>query len=253
LNWTDNATNETGFQIYRSANGGAYNLRGTVGANVVTYTDTVSVGNTYAYQVRAYNVAGNSAFAGPASVTIVGIPAAPTGLTATQVPQTFMVSLAWTDNANNETGFQIYRSANGGAYTLRGTVGANVVTFTDAVSGGNTYAYQVRSYNVAGNSAFAGPASVTIVNLPAAPTGLAAVKSTATTVTVTWTDNATNETGYQVYRSANGGAYNLRATLGANAVSYIDQVSAGNTYSYQVRAYNISGYSAFAGPVAVAV
>ena len=39
-------------------------------------------------------------------------PAAPSGLTAT-TPQANMVHLAWTDNANNESGFELQRSTTG--------------------------------------------------------------------------------------------------------------------------------------------
>jgi FtsP/CotA-like multicopper oxidase with cupredoxin domain/fibronectin type 3 domain-containing protein len=250
VNWVDNATNETGYEVYRSLNGGTFSLVTTTTANTTSYNSAVIGGNTYAFQVRAINLSGASAYAGPLSILVKTPPAAPTGLTAAQNSATTVV-LNWTDNATNETGFQLYRSVNGGAFNLRATLGANVVTYLDAVSAGNTYSYQLRAYNVAGNSAFAGPVSVTIVTVPAAPSGLTATKLTATTLSLNWTDNSTNEAGFQVYRSVNGSAYSLRATVGVNITTYTDTVTAGSTYSYQVRAYNISGFSAFAGPVAL--
>ena len=53
-----------------------------------------------------------------------------------------------------------------------------------------------------------------------------------------WTDNATNETGYRVYRNAQ-----LIATLGANATSYTDNPPGSGPYSYGVQAFNDVGTS----------
>ena len=79
--------------------------------------------------------------------------------------------------------------------------------------------------------------------LLSAPTGLAATLQAGPQVGLTWTDNATNETGFVVQRSDNGGAFATIATPAANAgtgtVTYIDAtVLAGNTYVYQVYAVN---------------
>jgi hypothetical protein len=54
LSWSDRSNNETGFEIWRSANGGAFSLLTTTLANVTTYTDNSAVTNTrYFYKVRA--------------------------------------------------------------------------------------------------------------------------------------------------------------------------------------------------------
>src|SRR5204863_5765028 len=52
-------------------------------------------------------------------------PAAPTGLTATALTPSG-IDLAWTDNANNETGFTVESRSPTGTYQEIGTVGANV-------------------------------------------------------------------------------------------------------------------------------
>jgi PKD repeat protein len=55
LNWVDNSNNETGFYVER-APGGTTNFArvGTVGANVKTYTESLSRGQ-YVYRVQAFN------------------------------------------------------------------------------------------------------------------------------------------------------------------------------------------------------
>jgi subtilisin family serine protease len=65
LNWTDNATNETGFKIERCTGATCTNFAqiGTAGANAVTFTSTGLTRNTtYRFRVRATNAAGDSAY-----------------------------------------------------------------------------------------------------------------------------------------------------------------------------------------------
>jgi hypothetical protein len=89
-------------------------------------------------------------------------PAAPTNLAATVVSPT-EVRLAWTDNATNEAGFEIFRATgNSSSDSVIGTVGANIVTYLDpTVSPGLPYQYRVRAVNVGGASVFSNLANVT--------------------------------------------------------------------------------------------
>ena len=61
---------------------------------------------------------------------------------------------------------------------------------------------------------------------PAAPTNLTATLQAGPQVSLTWTDNATNETGFVVERSTNGGAFTQIATAPARNntgnVTYVD-------------------------------
>ena len=80
-------------------------------------------------------------------------PAAPTGLEATFVSAS-RVDLNWTDNANNEAGFRIQRSTNGGfTFAEIGTVPGNATAFSDTdVTADSEYVYRVYAFNDAGNS-----------------------------------------------------------------------------------------------------
>lgn len=79
----------------------------------------------------------------------------------------------------------------------------------------------------------------------ATPTNLiATANSTTMQTSLTWTDNATNETTYTVERALGSGSYAIVATLAANVTSYTDTgLVAGNTYSYRIRANAASNYS----------
>ncbi|QQS51525.1 MAG: starch-binding protein [Bacteroidota bacterium] len=74
----------------------------------------------------------------------------------------------------------------------------------------------------------------------AAPTNLSATVS-ASNVSLTWVDNATNETGYQLERSlSETSGYSLIQTLPANSVSFSDNGLVDGKYYYRVRATGAS-------------
>jgi hypothetical protein len=73
-------------------------------------------------------------------------------------------------------------------------------------------------------------------------------EATAAQLTLTWTDNSTNESGFKIERKAEvSSIYAQVATVGLNVTSYTDSsLTTGTTYCYRVRAYNTasdSGYS----------
>ena len=86
----------------------------------------------------------------------------------------------------------------------------------------------------------------------AAPSFLSASASSQTRIDLSWRDNATKESGFELHRSTTGefGAYSLLATTFANVRVYGDEgLSAGTGYCYRVRALVRTGksvnYSAF--------
>ncbi len=84
--------------------------------------------------MSASNSAGSSGYSNTACATIAQaptVPATPTGLTATA--QTAAVSLAWMDNATNETAYAVDRAlGTSGSFTRLGSLAANSVKYTDS-------------------------------------------------------------------------------------------------------------------------
>ncbi len=86
---------------------------------------------------------------------------------------------------------------------------------------------------------------------PAAPSSLIATTAPSPNnyrqINLSWTDNASNETGFRIERKKGaGGTYAEIATTGANVVTYSDSTcGSGTTYYYRVRAYNGSGNSGY--------
>ncbi len=86
-------------------------------------------------------------------------PAAPTNLVATAVSAS-QINLRWTDNASNETGFEIERSLDAASFARIATVGANVTTYQNTgLAKNRRYYYRVRAYNAAGASPYSNVAN----------------------------------------------------------------------------------------------
>lgn len=83
LAWTDNAADEDGFLVERRpAPAGAFQPLATLGPNVVGYLDTTAApGVGYCYRVRAFNVAGLSAYTNEACGTASGVTPVPLAVT----------------------------------------------------------------------------------------------------------------------------------------------------------------------------
>jgi hypothetical protein len=203
LYWTDNSTNESGFLIERSTNDVTYAGVTSVAANTTIYGDNgLSAGSTYFYRVSAFNAGGTSATTkSPAAATFPNPPATPsfTSITGT----TNSITLNW-NNVANETGYGLYRSETlAGTYTGITTLGANVTTFVNTgLSSGTTFFYKIDAFNSGGTSALSGATSFVTLSAgttPSAPTGFTATSAGANSVTLQWTDTATNEDGFLIY------------------------------------------------------
>ncbi len=178
------------------------------------------------------------------------IPAAPAILAATTLDYA-RINLSWTDKSNNETGFEIYRSLSAsGTYTIVGTTGVNATAFTDtALLPSTSYYYKIKSINQYGGSALSTLKSAVTAALPAAPavaTNFKATVKSSSAITVSWNDNAANETGYNLYKSQSDTLhFKLIATLPINSVSYFDSgLFAHLTYFYKVAVLGVGGTSA---------
>jgi type II secretory pathway component PulM len=254
---------------------GAYTWTVTVGAlpaglslstaGVISGTPTIAGTSSFTVQVADANGVTASA---NLSITVVAGPA----ITPTALP-TGEVTIPYSQTLTAIGGV--------GAYTWTVTVGtlpaglslstAGVISGTPTIAGTSSFTVRVADAN--GGIATAN-LSITVTPLtpPTAPSNLAlvsAINTTATTanVTISWLDNATTESGFQIQRApvVGGvvGVFTFLATVGPAAgsgttVTYTNSgVSSPGTYAYHVRAYRTSGgtnlYSPYTASLIVTV
>ncbi|WP_298734807.1 fibronectin type III domain-containing protein [uncultured Chitinophaga sp.] len=198
----------------------------------------------------------NSAFRD--NLSLGAAPSAPSGISASVVSHT-KLKVSWNNSVTNETGFEVYRStSSGGTYTIVGRTAANVTSFTDtALNPNTTYYYRLKTINNNGSSGFTSTASARTAVLPAippAPTLLVATAVSGNRIDLTWKDNSTTETGFEIYRSANDASnFVLIATTPPNAgaqAAYADSgLFANSLFYYRVRAKNDGGNSSYTNTV----
>ena len=252
LNWLDNTEADlAGYNVYRaSAFDGTYVKLNSSVLTSSSYVDMSAPGAaTSYYRVTAIDGNGNESV--PATMNTYrpadgNVPASPSSLTSTASTGT-SITLSWTDNADNETGFIIEIQNADGTFSQAGTTNANVTTLTvTGLQGGTTYVFRVRATNAAGPSGFSNNLSAnTTQSAPIAASNLVASALTANAVRLTWNDNATNEVGYRIERRVGtSGAWQVLDTVGTNVTLYVDQsAAASTTYNYQVFATNSAGDS----------
>jgi subtilisin family serine protease len=173
--------------------------------------------------------------------SLVSVPAAPTGLTATA--GSARVSLAWNASPGAAT-YRMLRSTTSGGNYVEVAYGLTSTSFVDTgLTNGTTYFYVVRAVNTAGSSGNSAEASARpVATVPAPPTGLTATPGNAR-VTLTW--NASDgATSYSVLRSTRSGSGFTTIASGLTRRHFVDTgLTNGKTYFYVVRAGNSAGTS----------
>jgi subtilisin family serine protease len=190
---------------------------------------------------------------------------------------TFKATLAWSDypsttfaakNLVNDLDL-IVRSPDGAA-TYLGNVFAGGWSQTGGASdrtnnvenvyiegaAAGTWTVEVRGYNVpigpqpfslVVNGTFAVPAA------PAAPANLIAAAASSSRIDLTWSDNSTDETGFEIEGCQGDLCSNFAkiAQVGPGVTAYANSgLAAGTTYQYRVRAINNGGASAYSNVAA---
>lgn len=189
----------------------------------------------------------------PMAVMAAGLPpsapATPTNLIAT-VQGNPQISLAWTDNASNETGYWVQRAVGAGAFSTLATLPANSPSYIDnTVVLGTTYSYQIMAFNASGQSLPSNTLTVTMGS-PAAPALLTATPSVLSAsppiVVLGWVDNANNASGFLIQRATNATFTSGLSIYSIATPTYTDtSVVRGMRYYYRVLASNGFGSSAF--------
>lgn len=229
-----------------------------VGNTITPYSDYGSLGEYFVFgsipsantDVTATTTTAAAPLVAPGEVAAAA-PDAPTSLTATAISHA-QINLSWVDNSSNETAFDIERSPDGSDWSTLTSVGAGVTAYSDTeLLPMSTWFYQVRASNSEGNSAWSDTDSATTPDARGgggdAPTSLTATTASTSRIDLGWTDNSSNEDGFEIERSPDGSSsWVLIGTVGVDDTSYSNTgLSESTTYYYRVKATATDGDSAY--------
>lgn len=252
LDWTDNAANESGFELQRAVGaGGAFDTIVQLVANVQTFPDIKLAEKTlYRYRVRALRGEVASDWSAEASATTSGAPpTAPTNLAARTLGAT-SVRLDWVDNATNEDSLRVERK-NGATFVRVAVLPPNSITYdVIELTPLTSYTFRVVAINAAGESPSVEVNVTTPGTAPTAPTQLTGSALAWNRVRLFWTDTSNDETSFDILRQHN--QESVFFSVGANVEAFTDTTVVGSTtYNYSVRARNNVDVSGYAGPASV--
>jgi fibronectin type 3 domain-containing protein len=229
-------------------NSGTINL--TAGTNYPIRMEFYENGGGALAQLRWSSTATPKAVVPKSQLFSGAAPTAPSNLTATPASAT-QVNLAWRDNSDNESGFKIERKMAGDAgFTQVAQVGPNETSYMDpSLNAATTYTYRVRAANFGGDSAYSNEATTTLPTPPPTPSNMRPTQITTTSLHLSWQDNADNEDGWRLWRKrSDSDTFIIIGNLAPDTTSFDDSgLTPGTEYDYHLQAFNVAGYSDFAG------
>jgi subtilisin family serine protease len=254
LSWTDGVSGESFYEVDRgNSSCTAFSTVATIAAGSTGYTATgLTSATTYCFRVRAVNrFPSTSVYSNDAIVTTQAVagPATPTGLTTSSITAT-SITVGWSA-VTGATNYTLqWATSSSGPWTTLATQTGRSYRHAGRTSG-TTYYYQVRANSSAGSSAYSAPVSATtLVAAPTAPSNVAASRS-GSTVTVTWRDRSTNETGFDIGRQTRvNNVWSATVVVGSVAANTtrFSQAPGTGVYRYYVRSKNATVTSAWTGP-----
>ena len=242
------------------------------GATVIFSKSSANIGETVVAKVvttgltagtKNFNIVGTSGVithTNPASFTVL---ASVTGTAAFTSPINGQINvnpnnaLTWTAIAN-ATAYEVTIATDSNFVNIvfdSTAIGASSLSMVPVGLPLGTQLYaKIFAKNKCGNGPVAKFISYTTASLPNAPSNLLKLSQTVSSITLKWTDNASNETGFRVERSTNNDTSftQISGNLGANTSLFVStSLTAGDTYYYRVRAVNAVGFSSYSNVLQV--
>ncbi|MEW2400900.1 PA14 domain-containing protein [Streptomyces sp. NPDC046862] len=237
VSWTANKEMDlSGYRVYRRLKGTSFGSTPLAKTTSTSYTDTTLpvTGETYYYEVRAHDKAGNeSGGTADQSVTTADrtAPAAPTG--PATASETDGLRISWTASTDAAS-YRVYRAASAnGSYTRVGST--DKLTYLDtSAAEGTTYYYRVTALDAAGNES---ARSVAVSGKrrdrtpPPAVTGLT-VTPTQYGFELDWDANpAADLSRYTIYRGELWGDEGEERVCSGSPVEYLDADTTSYAYT----------------------
>lgn len=244
VTWAASAT-ATSYTLQQSANGGGWTTVYSSAANGTTLNEAAT--GSYTLRVQACNSGGCSGYttSNPVAVTIP--PASAPSLSVPASSSNGSYSVSWS-GVSGATSYTLQEQVNGGGWS---TVQANGNTSWSTSGRGNgTYGYHVQACNAGGCGPWSGVGSVSVVLIPATPTGLAATlyatfysdtrpPKTVYSLTASWS-GAAGASSYNFHYCQQSGSCYTQATTATS----IPEFQVGSTVNSAVTSVTVQACSA---------
>jgi len=257
LTWTASQDPKglSSYQIFRGTSPASLLQVGTVGGTTTSYKDhALTASTTYYYSLTATEASYVSTMSAIASATTLALPSTPTNLVATPVSGQ-QINLTWTASTGGLpiSSYHVFMGTSPSA--LSQIAVTSTTSYTNrSLSAGTTYYYEVQADDSGGNlSPMSAEASATTLPSPNTPTSLAATATSATQISLTWTETVPPKglaiASYQVSCGLAPGSLSKVATVLNPPYTY-SGLTTGTTHYCAVLAADTAGdLSAMSAPV----
>lgn len=260
--WEDIFTEELHYEIYVSTDNQSFDYVASIPENSLSYDiQNLLVGNCYYVQINSFIGTGSdigqlffTSFTGP--VLIAEIPKPPIKFSYEDLVADGL-TLVWDYEDELFKFIEIFYSNNGSNYSLiYNSLEEPDVIYNKSFSSLNSnepWYFKIRTRNSNGSSDFAGPVIIEPPpNKPSPPEGLTGYPGISAFIQLNWTSGATNETGFNLFRSIDSSTYTQIANISLDLNSYVDINLNNNThYYYKINSYNSGGTSSFSNIVGI--
>lgn len=256
LTWSDNSNNETGFSLEkREGLSGTWELVTNLQPDVVSYSvKNLNHTTVYYFRIRSVNVNSYSDYSNIANAkTFPPDPDTPTLKTPTSgtVFQYLTPKLEW--NTSNYASYYRLQVSTASDFSTT-VVDKNNITGTSyditagTINWKTKYYWRVKAFN----SVDVGSAWSSVWDFqtsdptPNPPSNLVATAVSSSQINISWKDNSSNETGFEIERRNGLGSYSKIASVDKDVTSYSNTALTADTeYFYRVRAINENGASIY--------
>lgn len=163
------------------------------------------------------------------------------------------VTVNWTDNSSNETGFVVEYKPSAGSWSEFCSVNPNIVSCTNLASPSASFSFRVKAAGTMSDSDWSPSVTGTsFATTYCPPSNLRDTGHNCSSVNLAWDQMGTGVTSYQIFRNETGanpwGA--AIGTVGGSTLTYVDDnISAGKSYYYVVEALDEGYFSNVLGPI----
>lgn len=255
--WSPTSSEYSGVRIQRCTGSGCESFQDVFGSPftgaLTQYTEAnLSPSTTYRFRIRTISEGTESDWLTSHDVTTASstTTATPSNFTVVENGST-SVQLGWTDNASGEIIYEVQSCTGASCSNFTSAAGSPLVANSTAYVGTGLspetyYTFRVRATGPDGSSPWVTTPS--LLTGPNAPTSLVVEARTSSSITFSWSDQSSDETGFDIQHCSGSGCMNFSTSpsspVATNTTSFtVTGLSAANSHEVRVRAVKSGSYS----------